>query len=297
MRVLVTGATGFVGSAVVQELLAAGYQVVGLARTDAAEVALKALGVEARRGLLEHVDGLRAAAASVDGVIHTAFNHDFSRFAANCELDRRAITALGEGLLGTNRPLLVTSGVALLAQGRPAQERDMPPPPGEAYPRASEAAADALLERGLRVGVVRLPPSVHGDGDHGFIPMLIQLARERGASGYVEAGANRWAAVHRLDAARVFRLALDANEAGARYHAVGDEGVPFREIAGVIARRLGLPLVGKSGADAAAHFGWFTHFASADMAAASAWTRERLGWRALRPGLLADVDRSAYFGQ
>jgi nucleoside-diphosphate-sugar epimerase len=269
--------------------------VLGLARSEAGAAQLAAAGAEVLRGTLDDHAILAHGAAQADGVIHTAFNHDFSRFAENCEQDRLAIETLGSALQGSGRPLVVTSGLAGLAPGRMALESDMPPPPSPAFPRASEASADAVAARGVNVSVVRLSPSVHGDGDHGFVPILIDIARRSGRSAWVGDGANRWPAVHRLDAARVYRLALERAESGARYHAAAEEGIAFREIAGVIGRRLGLPVVGLDGAQADAHFSWFAIFAGWEMAASSAWTREVLGWKPEQVGLIEDIDRPAYF--
>lgn len=293
MRIFVTGATGFIGSAIVKELIHAGHQVLGLARSDAGAKSLTAAGAQVHRGSLEDLESLRSGAAAADGVIHTAFIHDFANYAPAADKDRRAIETMGAAISGSDRPLVVTSGTLLLQrQGPLATEEDAT---GSIFPRKSEEAALVLASRGVNVSVLRLPPSVHGEGDHGFVPHLISIAREKGVSAYVGDGRNRWAAVHRLDAAPLYRLVLEKGSAGGRYHGVADEGVPFREIAQVIGRYLNLPAVSKSPEEAAAHFGWLAHFVSIDCPASSAITQKQLGWKPKQLGLIADLDGTHYF--
>ena len=296
MRVFVTGATGWVGSAVVKDLMAAGHQVLGLARSDAGAQALAAVGSDVQRGALEDLDSLRRGAAASDGVIHTAFGHDFSRFQANMDIDLHAIEAIGDVLAGSNRPFVTTSGtliIAMAAPGRLGTEDDAPDP---AVPRVpSELATLALASRGVRSSVMRLAPSVHGDGDKGFVPRLIDIARETGVSAFVGDGTHRWPAVHRQDTARAFRLALEIGEAGSRYHAVADEGIAVREIAEVIGRQLNLPTVSKSAEEAASHFGFLAMFLGLDAPTSSTLTRQRLGWTPTHHGLIADLQGGRYF--
>ena len=294
MRVFVTGATGFIGSAIVQELIHAGHKVLGLARSDAGAKSLFDAGAQVHRGDLEDLESLRSGAAMSDSVIHTAFNHDFSKYVANCEADRHAIEVLGSALAGSDRRLIVTSGtgtMGILTPGRLGTEEDPPVPSSAGLPRAaSEEGAASVAANGVRASVVRLPPSVHDPVKQGLVTALIDLAREKGISAYIGDGANRWPAVHRLDAARLFTLALEKGVAGARYHGVAEEGVALREIAEVIGRRLKVPVVSKSPEEAADHFGWVGAFLSVDCPASSAQTKERLGWRPTEPGLISDLD-------
>jgi nucleoside-diphosphate-sugar epimerase len=307
MRVFVTGASGWIGSAVVPQLLGAGHQVIGLARSDASAEALAAAGAQVRRGDLDDLDGLRDAAGAADGVIHLAFKHDIAfsgDFQGAADADRRAVETIGEALTGSGRPFAIASGTSGIAPGRVATERDGhagPKPALAAFgggPHTRLATAElvlALAARGVRSSVVRLPPTNHGDGDHGFVATLVAIARERGVSGYVGDGTNRWPAVHVLDSARLFRLALEQAPAGSTPHAVADEGVPIRDVAEVIGRHLNLPLVSVSPQDAGEHFAWLGAFVGLDVPASSALTRELLGWQPTQPGLIADLDQGHYF--
>jgi nucleoside-diphosphate-sugar epimerase len=298
MRVFVTGASGFVGSGVVQELIHEGHQVTGLARSEANAKSLAAAGAKVHRGDLEDLASLQSGAAASEGVIHTGFIHDFSRFKEVSEIDRRAIDAMGSVFEGTNRPLVVTSVASLVTPGRTATEDDASALESKTMPRiASEEAATSLLRRGVRVSTVRLAV-VYGEGDppHAhFVPTIVSVAREKKASAYVGDGRNRWPAVHVLDAAKVYRLAIEKGVPGARYHAVGEEGVPFKDIATVIGRRLNVPVVSKTPEEAAQHFGWIAGFAGGGGVASNQLTQERLGWHPVQPSLLKMLEGPYYF--
>lgn len=294
MRVFVTGATGFIGSAIVLELLNAGHQVLGLARSDESAKSLIAASAEVHRGDLEDLESLRSGAAISDGVIHVAFNHDFSKFAENSETDRRAIKVIGDALQGSDRPLIVTSGLPLTPD-RPTTEDDVPPSGSGGTPRVSEQTAISMVARGVHASVVRMP-QVHDQDKQGLAIYMIALAREKGISAYVGIGLNRWPAVHRLDAAPIYRLALEKGSAGARYHAVAEEGVSVREIAEAIGRGLKIPVVALSPEEAASHFGWLGFPVSMDAPASSALTQQRLGWQPTeKPGFIADLERASAF--
>ncbi len=289
MRVFVTGATGFIGSAVVRELLDAGNTVLGMARSDAGANELKAAGAEVHRGSLEDLESLRSGAAAADAVIHLGFVHDFSRFKEVCEIDRRAIEALGGVLAGSDRTLIVSGGLALVTQGRAATEDDAPPPVSDATPRASEQTAALFEKRGVRAMAVRLP-QVHDTTKQGLITYSVQIAREKGVAAYVGEGKNRWAAAHRLDVARLYRLVLEKGRSGARYHAVAEEGVSTREIAEAIGRGLNLAAKSISPEEAPGYFGWLARFATLDLMGSSAKTRKELGWEPSGPGVIADLE-------
>jgi nucleoside-diphosphate-sugar epimerase len=297
MRVFVTGASGFIGSAVVPELIGAGHQVVGLARSDASAAVLVASGAEVHRGALDDLDSLRAGAAASDGVIHLAFIHDFTQYESAGRTDQRAVEALGTALEGSGRPLVITSGTLGLAMGRAATEQDAPDPntPAAANRRSDAQAVLSLAARDVRSSVVRLAPSVHDEVKRGFVGRLVDIAREKGVSGHIGDGSNRWPAVHQLDAAHLFRLALEKAPAGSVLHGTADQGIPIRTIAEVIGRHLDLPVVAISPEDAGEHFGWLGAFLGADAPASSALTSELLGWQPTHPGLIDDLEKGHWF--
>lgn len=294
MKVFVTGASGFVGTAVVQELLKAGHQVLGLARSETSAAKLRAAGADVHYGDLEDLDSLREGAAQSDGVIHCGFIHDFARFAEVCAIDEQAIATMVEVLVGSERPLIVTSGTALVNPGSLATEA-MPSPFNPGWPRASERAAEAAAAAGVRAAIIRLPPSVHGQGDlHGFIPILVNLAREKGFSAYIGEGQNRWNAGHRLDAALLYRLALEHATPGARFHANTEEGITVKNIAEAIGAQLGLPVRSITAEEASDHFTWFAQMAAIDCPTSSSWTQEYLNWLPSHPLLLTDIENGVY---
>ncbi|MFB7497442.1 SDR family oxidoreductase [Streptomyces sp. NPDC056161] len=300
MRIFVTGASGWIGSALVPELIAAGHRVVGLARSDASAAALSAAGAETVRGTVDDLDVLAGAAAASDGVIHLAYKHDIAfsgDYRGAAEADRRAVDAVGDALAGTDRPFVLASGLVGLSPGRVATERDMPADDGSpaSVRMTTSLAALALAPRGVRSCVVRLSPTCHGDGDAGFMASLVAVARTKGVSGYLGDGANRWPAVHRLDAARMFRLAVERAPAGSVLHGVAEEGVAIRDIAEVIGRHLDLPVTPVAPEAAAGHFGWLAGLVGLDMAASNALTRELIDWQPVHPGLLDDLDKGHYF--
>jgi nucleoside-diphosphate-sugar epimerase len=290
MRVFLTGATGFIGSAVAAELIDAGHTVLGVARTEEGARTLASRGVEPHRGDLTDHDSFISGARACDAVIQCAFIHDFSRFAENIEIEKNTLTAMLDALAGSGKPFIATSGVAMLAPGRIATEDDTPQRHGRGE---TEALVREGAGRGLKTAVIRLPPITHASGDGGFLPMLVEVAREKGVAAYISDGANRWPAGHRLDAAHLYRLALEKGEPGAAYHAVGDEGVPAREIAAAIGRRLGLKTASVSAEDAIGHFGWLGVFAGVDMPASSELTQQRLDWRPTHARLLEDINGAA----
>jgi len=306
MRVFVTGASGWIGSAVVPELIGAGHEVTGLARSAASAAALAAAGAQVRHGTLDDLEGLRDAAAASDGVVHLAFKHDIAfsgDFQGAADADRRAVETIGEALAGSDRPFVIASGTLGLSPGRVATEQDghgLDPAGGAwgAGPQARHATAEftlSLASRGVRSSVVRLPPTCHGDGDHGFLATVVGIARAKGVSGHIGDGSNRWPAVHRLDAAHLFRLALEKAPAGSTLHAVADEGVPIRAVADVIGRHLDLPVAAVSAEQAGEHFGWLAGLLGIDGPASSTLTRQLLGWLPTHPGLIDDLDKGHYF--
>jgi nucleoside-diphosphate-sugar epimerase len=304
MRVFVTGASGWIGAALVPELIDAGHQVTGLARSDDSAAALTAAGAGVQRGTIDDLPVLRSAAAASDAVVHLAFKHDIAfsgGFEAAAQADRRAIETFGDALAGSDRPFVIASGTLGLAPGRVATERDGHGPASAEHGRGPQLRREsaeltlALADRGVRSSVLRLPPTVHGDGDHGFMASIVGIARDQGVSGYLGDGSNRWPAVHRLDAAHLFRLAVEQAPAGSTLHAVADEGVPIRAIAEVIGRHLDVPVAAIPAGDAAAHFTWLAGFLGLDSPASAALTRELLGWQPTQPGLIEDLEKGHYF--
>jgi len=293
MRVFITGATGFIGTSVAKELMAAGHKILGMAHSDAGSKSLAALGADVHRGSLEDLDSLRKGADASDAVIHLGFVRDFSKFQENCEIDKRAIEALGSVLAGSDRPLLVTTGLAGLAAPGQVTTEDNDIPPDFLFPRVSEQTALSLVAKGVNASVMRLP-QVHDTNKAGLVTYLIAVAREKGVSAYVGEGRNRWAAGHVLDVAHLYRLALEKRETGAKYHAVAEGGVAVRDIAETITKGLKVPAVSLSPEEAQTHFGWLSLFAGSDLAATSAQTRKKLGWNPTGPGLIADLERMRY---
>ncbi|MPT25282.1 MAG: SDR family oxidoreductase [Starkeya sp.] len=296
MQVFVTGATGFVGSAVTAELIANGHRVLGLARSQRGADQLMRMGALVSRGDLEAPETLREGAERCDAIIHTGFIHDFARFAWACALDKAAIETIGAAIAGTQKPFIVTAGLAGLGlPGAPVTEDVIAPQPSDAYPRASDSAARALTARGIPTTIMRLPPSVHGRGDHGFVPMLIAMAREQRRAAYIGDGTNVWPAVHVADAARAYRLAMERGPSGDAFHAAGERGIPFRDIARTIADGLGVPCVSLAPEEVRGYFGWFTGFARMDHPASTDITQRALGWQPMGPGLLDDMKDAGYF--
>jgi len=293
MRVFVTGASGFIGSLVTKELIGAGHSVLGLARSDESAAQIKAAGAEVQRGSLQDLDGLRRGAEACDGVVHTAFNHDFSKFAQNCEDERRAIAALGDGLAGSNRPLVLTGGLAIIPKGEVATETDDAIPSSDVYPRGPEEAGAAVARRSVRVSMVRLP-QVHDRTKAGLITYFIAIAKEKGASVYVGEGKNRFSAAHVSDVARLYRLVLEYKGAQTKFHAVAEEGLTMKSIAEIVGRKLNLPVISKTQLEAADHFGWMAMFAGMDLLASSEITKTELGWKPTGPGLLEDLECFSY---
>ncbi|MEO3405978.1 SDR family oxidoreductase [Mucilaginibacter sp. CAU 1740] len=297
MRVFVTGASGFVGSAIVKELLSAGHEVLGMVRSDAGAEKVAALGAEVHHGDLYDLESIKSGVAVCDAVIHTAFNHDFSKFKDNCETDRQVVEAMASVLEGSDRPLVVTTGIGLFSGlNHKVTEDEKPPVGSDVVARmASEEAVRAAQAKGVNAYTLRLPPTTHDAGDHGFVPMIINMAKEKGVSAYINEGANLWPAVHRQDAAVLYRLIVEQKPALRNYHAVAEEGIPFKEIATAIGEGLNLPVESKTGDDVAAHFTWFTHFASMNCEASSAKTSEVTGWKPTHIGLMEDLQIGGYF--